>query len=251
MVGEEIVVDKKDVLAILVRNLVEHFFRWANVLGLLEVSADGAKLAREPAPPAELHECNGQVTFALKEIAAGLNASRLSHAYLRVVDRLQPVVTGVINHFRPAEFSVANIDGVRVRGTLLGKQGRMGAAKNDGNPAGPVFGSDLVGASGGVDLDADGDQVRRLIIGDLFHAIVEQHTIDIGRSQPGEDAQTERFHPRLIDIEAVLLAADVRHNEGDFHVGAPATRGFSGTDEPSWRPCLEWISRFEIRLETR
>ena len=93
----------------------------------------------------------------------------------------------------------------------------MCAAHNNWDTSLAILSRNLVGATSGVDFDTDGDQVRRLVVRNLLHAIVVQHAFDVGRREAGQDAQTERLHPCFVHVQAVILAADIRHDEGDFH----------------------------------
>ena len=53
------------------------------------------------------------------------------------------------------------------------------AAHHDRHAAAAILGGDLVGAPGGVGLDADRHQVRRLVVRDRLHAIVVEADLDV------------------------------------------------------------------------
>ena len=62
----------------------------------------------------------------------------------------------------------------------------MEAAHHDRHAAAPVFAGDLVGALCGVGLDADRDEIGRLVEGNRLHAVVVEAHLDIARREAGE-----------------------------------------------------------------
>src|SRR5262249_25544878 len=110
VIRQEVVVHKKDVPAFLALDLAKDFGSWPDILGLVEVRADRAEIAGKAAAAAELHQRDGQVSLAAKEIAARQETAGLSHANLGVVNGLQAPVASVVDNFGPAKFSVADID---------------------------------------------------------------------------------------------------------------------------------------------
>ena len=156
--------------------------------------------------------------------------SRLRRPKATVIARPQPSLVCVGHDLRPERLGVARKNRVRVLGDLVGDERRVHPAHHDRHPPRPVLGGDLVGATRRKRLDVDGDQVGRLVVVDLVDAVVDQPAVDAWRGQPGQDAEGQRLHARLIDEPlAVVQAAERRLDEGYLHgpIIHPIVRSYS------------------------
>ena len=79
-----------------------------------------------------------------------------------------------------------------------------------GMPRRAVFAGDLVGAPRGVGLDADRDEVGRLVERDLLHPIVVEAHVDVRRRQPGDRRGRQRLHLPGADVALPGAPADAR-----------------------------------------
>jgi hypothetical protein len=212
------------------------------VVAVREVGADGAEGAVVAAAAAELDERDRQVALAAVEVAPRAGA-RLRHAAGAVVAGGQAAVVRVAHHLRPHGLRVAGHQRVGVLGDLLGQQRGVHPAHDHGDAALAVGGGDLVGAPGGEGLDGDRDEVGRGVGVERVDAVVEQGEVDAVRRQPGQQAERERLHARLVDEALVMRrAAQRRLDERDVHRRPPLRdRGFvTGRDRVEdsvrWRP---------------
>ena len=222
-VGQEIVVDEKDHLGLTALDFVENLARRTDVVLTLEIGGDRAEFTRESAPPAVLHERHRQVALALEQIAPWLHAPRLCDSCRIFVARLQLPPSRVFDHFRPTKLGIAEVNAVSVKRRLVRMKCRVHAAEHYSDTTTSVFLRNFVGASGGVDLHGDRDQVGRFVVADLLHPIIEHHALDLTGSEGRQNSEHQRFHPPLIDVDAVQHLAYVGLDKRNPHTGSSSS----------------------------
>ena len=154
-----------------------------------------------------------------------------------IIAWLQAAFLRITDHLCPAGFRVTGKNTVTMLRHFLRQQCGVDPAHHHPHITGPVFRRNLISAAGGKRFDRNSDQIRRFIIRNGFHPIIIQHHFHIRWRQTGENTEHQRLHPPLIHIQTVLLTADIRFNQYQFH-------SFS----PGRFPCLRAISRCEAIL---
>src|SRR6266850_6189818 len=220
MVRQEIVVNEKDDLAILIFDLRQHLPGLAHEIGPIEEHADRAKVTCEAAAARELHEGDGEISLALEQVSARLSSTGLRDAWLCPVDLLELAPPCVFYRLVPEKLGIPDVDRVSVLQTFLGSERRMKSAHDDRNTSLPELCGDLVGPPSVVDFNRDGGGIRLLVIGNFLAAVVIEDALHIRRSQTGDHTELERLHSAFIDVEAVLHASDIGLDEGDLHHSA-------------------------------
>ena len=86
-------------------------------------------------------------------------------------------------------------------------------------------GTVLAGAARGVGLDAQRDEIGRLVVGNSLHAIVIEADVDIPRCQAGDRRRRQRFHLPRTEVALSLAAADARMDEREPHDAARSDAG--------------------------
>ena len=146
------------------------------------------------------------------------------------VEFFQPAMARVVEHARPEQLGLADDHGLGMLRDLVGAQRGVKTAHHDRHAAPPVFGRDLVGALGGVGLDADGDEIGGRVERDRLHAIVVEAELDVFWREAGERRGGQRLHLPGADVGAVAaMAADARMDECDFHRTAASDSGAAST----------------------
>jgi hypothetical protein len=111
------------------------------------------------------------------------------------------------------KLGIAQVHRVGVLQALVRRQRRVHAAHDDRHPPGTILGGDLIGSPRGIDLDADGNEVGRLVERDGFDPVVVQHALDIRWCQAREYCEREWLHAPFVDVLAAFHAAQVGHDE--------------------------------------
>ena len=188
----------------------------------LEKGRDRAERAGETTATTVLHERHRQVALAVEQVPTCRQTAGLRIRGRSLVADSQCTAPRVLDDLRPYCLRIAH---------------------DDGHTALAVLSGYLVGASRVVNLDCNRGKICRLVESDRFHAVVIQHTFDVGRRIGGEYAKRQRLHAALIDVRPVEQATDIGPDERHFQSYAPAP-----STAPRRRPCLRKISRRDFRL---
>jgi hypothetical protein len=194
--------------------------------GALEEGLHGAELAGKLAAAAGLDEPDGQVTPPLEQPAV------VSHRGHRgplagAVGRLQRAVARVVDDFGPDVLGLAQHHAFGVARDFVGRQRGVESAHHHGHAAPAVFTGDLVGALGGVGFDGNGHEIRGLVEGNLFHAIVVEADVHVGRRQSHEHGDGQRLHLPGAHVVDAFAAPDGGMDERQPHAGASLPTGKS------------------------
>src|SRR5271157_6313789 len=112
VIAGDIIVNKEDEFSGLRLDFAHHVIECADVVLAIEILRHGAKLAGKAAPAHVLHQRDGQITFARKEVAPGEKPVNLTHTRWTLVPGLHASVASILDHFGPFGFRVANKDAV-------------------------------------------------------------------------------------------------------------------------------------------
>ena len=152
----------------------------------VEDGLHGAELALEVAPAAGLDQADRQVALAAEDRAVGPQRREVGPAVGR--GRTSAACRGGSRRSPSAQTVSASptTTASAYSRHFVRAERRVKAAHHDRHAAAAVFAGDLVRALGGVRLDADRDEVGRLVEGDRLHPVVVEADVDVGRRQPGD-----------------------------------------------------------------
>ena len=217
-------------------DFLQDLFGRPSCLGVSEVRLDGAELAAEMAAPSRFHESHRKVTLAGKDRAVRPQP-RKRRTLCLLVDALQAARREIVQHAVPDPLRLADDDGFGVFARLVGHQGRMKSPHDDRNAAAAKLGSDLIRASGGVGFDAHRHQVRGLVVGNGFGAVVVEANVDARPfgGESGKRGRRKRLHLPGADVRLADSPADARMDERESHMASRTANAIasSGVSDPS------------------
>jgi hypothetical protein len=126
----------------------------------------------------------------------------------------------VVQHLAPEGLRLAHYHRLGVSRDLVRAQAGVESAHDHRHAAPAVFRGDLVGALGGVGLDGQRDQVRRLVEGHLLHPVVVEADVDVLRGEAGNEGGRQRLHLPGPDVGLALSPADAGMDQRKPHAGA-------------------------------
>ena len=141
-------------------------------------------------------------------------------------------MTRVVNHARPKLFGFAADNGFSMSRDFIRAVRGMKPAHDDRHAAFAKFGCDLIGAFCRVGLDADSDEVGRLVERNRFHPVIVKTDFNVARRQSGESSGRQRLHLPGADVFLSRLSTNAGMDDRQAHeVRAASTAGRAG-----WKP---------------
>ena len=120
-------------------------------------------------------------------------------------------MAGIVDKFGQYGFRLADHDRLAVPADLIGAEGGVETAHHHRNSPAAVFGCDLVGALRCIGLDADGNEIGRLVERYGLEPIVVEPALDVGGEECGEHGRGQGLHPPAADV---ALYADMPADAG-------------------------------------
>lgn len=146
-------------------------------------------------------KCREHVLARIEQVPARRRHAAERRGGLPAVEPLQPPRGGVREHAGEDLLGLAEADGVGMLGDLLGVEGRMRAAHQDGDVPVPEPPRDLVAPQRGDGPDADRDGVHVGGVVHLLRRVVEEGHLPLPRGQGPEirqDGADELAPPELV-----------------------------------------------------
>jgi hypothetical protein len=100
----------------------------------------------------------------------------------------------IIDEPRPRLLRLADDDALGILRGFVWTQRRMESTHDDGHAATAILARDLIRAARGVRLDADRNQIGRLVERYPFHPVVMEADVDVRRRQPRDRRRRQRLH---------------------------------------------------------
>ena len=123
----------------------------------------------------------------------------------------------VVDEAGPGLLSLADHHCLCVLRDFIGTQRCMEPTHDHRHATTAIFAGDLIGTLRRVRLDADRDEVRRLVERDQFHAVVIETHVHVSGRQSREGGGGQRLHLPRADVTLPGAAADARMDDREFH----------------------------------
>jgi len=231
-VADEVVVNEHDVVNAERLDLAEDVRDRLHAVARLDVvGAVVAEAAAERAASADRQRVGEQVLAVVKQFPSrdrgGGDVNRAAVA----VDGVQAAAGGIVQHPRPERFGLADRHRVGVQEAVLGADGRVDAAEDHGDAAAAVGIGQGEGARGGVNLDRDADEVRRVVEALAGHVLIGERDAVFGRGQRAQDEEGQRRRHPGLPRRVHRAHGDTRADELDVH-GEVGSGGIGATCGP-------------------
>src|SRR4029077_7222419 len=179
---EQVVVEKIEVASRKALDLRECALDWLDVV-LFPAFEEGnfvAEVAYMRTAARDDDRVRDEIFVTLDQIAADRRRTK-EGPLLREVARTWPTAPQISEELRPCVIAWSEKDSVRVGFGFLGQRGNVETAERDTDAARAIPVSDLVGATGGRDVDLDYDEVRLIIERDLLNMLVPDRHLVVNR----------------------------------------------------------------------